>query len=87
MKLKEMDHRDRILYILGMSLCGVILFVITAGVIIALLLSSGSRKQKQWLDSPTHGDNRITELKQIPEEMTGKDLNGSKISILRRETN
>ncbi|SES16195.1 hypothetical protein SAMN04487944_12123 [Gracilibacillus ureilyticus] len=51
MNLKDMGHGDRILYILGMSLCGVIFFVIIVGVIVALFIPGNRPAQTEITDS------------------------------------
>ncbi len=47
MNLKKLDLRDKILFILGMSLCGVIVFVLVAGVIVSLFVSSNKSGKKK----------------------------------------
>ncbi|USK34649.1 hypothetical protein LIT25_04615 [Bacillus sp. F19] len=60
MKTRNMDFfRDRILFILGMSLCGVFVFVLVAGVIVALLTSRDGRKQTGTIDSVPMQDDEV----------------------------
>ncbi|WP_163538820.1 hypothetical protein [Gracilibacillus sp. YIM 98692] len=46
MKTDNMDIGDKILFILGMSLCGVLFFVLVVGVIVALFISWGEDDEK-----------------------------------------
>ncbi len=45
MKTTNMDVGNKILFILGMSLCGVLVFVLVMGIIVALFISIYSEKQ------------------------------------------
>ncbi|SHM73695.1 hypothetical protein [Gracilibacillus kekensis] len=58
MNIKKLDFRDKILYILGMSLCGVITFVVVAGVIAALFVpaSETGRKKRKSAAIPVEDD-------------------------------
>ncbi|MCH5583958.1 hypothetical protein MK805_03145 [Shimazuella sp. AN120528] len=51
METKNMDVENRILFILGMSLCGVLVFVLVVGVIVALFTSRVSKKLTGTIDS------------------------------------
>lgn len=51
MKTRNMDVADKILFILGMSLCGVLVFVLVVGVIVALLTSWDGKKLTGTIDS------------------------------------
>ncbi|WP_034302751.1 hypothetical protein [Bacillus cihuensis] len=70
MKTKNMDLGDKILFILGMSLCGVFVFVLVAGVIVALFTSwDGNKKRKVTIESvPMHDDEVVTALKAESDE-------------------
>lgn len=64
MKTKNMDFGDKILFILGMTLCGVFVFVLVAGVIVALFTSWDGNKRKVTIDSvPMQDDEVVTALK------------------------
>ncbi|WP_058309006.1 hypothetical protein [Gracilibacillus massiliensis] len=60
MDIKKLDLRDKILYILGMSLCGVIVFVVVAGVIVALFVpaSETKRRKKKSATDPVIDDEK-----------------------------
>jgi hypothetical protein len=69
MKTKNMVIRDKILFILGMTLCGVFVFVLVMGVIIALLTSWEGNKRKKTIDSVlTQVDEDATALKAKSDE-------------------
>ena len=61
MKTKNMDLGNKILFILGMSLCGVFVFVLVAGVIVALFTSWNGNKRNEMIDSiPMQDDEAVT---------------------------
>jgi hypothetical protein len=69
MKTKNMDIEDKILFILGMSLCGVFVFVLVAGVIVALFTSWDGNKRKRTIDSVLMQDDEVvTALKAESDE-------------------
>ena len=69
MKTKNMVIRDKILFILGMTLCGVFVFVLVMGVIVALLTSWEGNKRKKTIDSVlTQVDEDATSLKAKSDE-------------------
>ena len=45
METRNMDFGDKMLFILGMSLCGVFVFVLVVGVIVALFTSRDGKKR------------------------------------------
>ncbi|MGM0877045.1 MAG: hypothetical protein ACQEWV_20440 [Bacillota bacterium] len=64
MKTSNLDFRDKILFILGMSLCGVFVFVLVVGVIVVLITSWDGKKRTGTIDSvPMHDDEVVTALK------------------------
>jgi hypothetical protein len=69
MKTKNIDFGDKILFILGMSLCGVFVFVLVAGVIVALFTSWDGNKRKRTIDSVLMQDGEVvTALKAESDE-------------------
>ncbi|UAL53145.1 MULTISPECIES: hypothetical protein [Metabacillus] len=70
MKTRNIDFiRDRILFILGMTLCGVFVFVLVAGVIVALLTSRDGKKRTGTIESvPMQEDEAAIALKAESDE-------------------
>jgi hypothetical protein len=69
MKIRNLDFEDRILFILGMSLCGVFFFVLAAGVIVALFTSKYGEKRIGANDSfPLQDEEPTAALKAEPDE-------------------
>ncbi|AIE59908.1 hypothetical protein [Bacillus methanolicus] len=60
MKTRDMDFGDKMLFILGMSLCGVIVFVLVVGVIVALFTSRNGKKRTGTIDSVPLQDDEVT---------------------------
>lgn len=60
MKTRDMDFGDKMLFILGMSLCGVIVFVLVVGVIVALFTSRDGKKRTGTIDSVPMQDDEVT---------------------------
>jgi hypothetical protein len=59
MKTRNMDFGDKILFILGMSLCGVFVFVLVVGVIVALFTSRDGKKRTGTIDSVPMQDDEV----------------------------
>ena len=69
METRNMDFGDKMLFILGMSLCGVLFFVLVVGVIVALFTSRDGKKRTGTVDSITMQDNQVvTALKAESDE-------------------
>lgn len=69
MKTKNMDFGDKVLFILGMSLCGVFVFVLVMGVIVALFTSWYGNNRKRTIDSVPMQDDKVpAELKAKSDE-------------------
>ena len=69
MRTKNMMIRDKILFILGMTLCGVFVFVLVIGVIIALLTSWDDNTRKKTINSTLTQDDEVeTALKAKSDE-------------------
>jgi hypothetical protein len=59
MKTRNMDFGDKMLFILGMSLCGVLVFVLVVGVIVALFTSRDGKKRMGTIDSVPMQDDEV----------------------------
>jgi hypothetical protein len=59
MKTRNMDFRDKVLFILGMTLCGVFVFVLVMGVIVALFTSRDGKKRTGTIDSVPMQDDEV----------------------------
>ncbi|MBD1379814.1 hypothetical protein [Metabacillus arenae] len=69
MKTSNMGFRDKTLFILGMSLCGVFVFVLVVGVIVALFTSWYDKKRTGTIDSiPMQDDEVAATLKAESDE-------------------
>lgn len=64
MKTINVDFRDRMLFILGMILCCVFVFVLVAGVIVVLFTSKDGKKRTKTIDYvPIQDDEAAITLK------------------------
>ncbi len=69
MKTRNMDFEDKMLFILGMSLCGVFVFVLVVGVIVALFTSRDGKKRTVTIDCVPMQDEQVaTALKAESDE-------------------
>lgn len=59
MKTRNMDFGDKMLFILGMTLCGVFVFVLVVGVIVALFTSRDGKKRTGTIDSVPMQDDEV----------------------------
>ena len=58
MQTRNMDFEDKMLFILGMSLCGVFFFVLVVGVIVALF-TPRDKKRTVTIDSIPMQDDQV----------------------------
>ena len=59
MKTSNTDFGDKILFILGMTFCGVFVFVLVVGVIVALFISRDGKKRTGTIDSVPIQDDEV----------------------------
>ncbi|WP_191562435.1 hypothetical protein [Metabacillus idriensis] len=59
MKTSNTDFGDKILFILGMTFCGVFVFVLVVGVIVALFTSRDGKKRTGTIDSVPIQDDEV----------------------------